>query len=290
MNLDAIRSFLHVSETGSFSIAAQRLGVMQSTISGRIQALEEELGCVLFSRGRGGAEPTPAGHDFRVHAEQIIQSWDQSRHQIALPEGFRAAFRFGGPVSLQDELNLAWVLWMKERAPHVALQLEAGTSDALIESLSARRLDAAIMYLPRRKPGLVVEELLEETLVLVRHPELAGRWQDAFVMVNWGHEFRVEFARAFPEPPTPLISVGLGALGLRYVLALKGAAYLPLSLAGPLLAERRLEPVEDGLVFRRPVYLVHPVQKRDAELLDLALSGLRRVAAEQAQATRARGA
>ena len=62
MNLDAIRSFLHVSETGSFSVAAQRLGVMQSTISGRIQALEEELGCLLFSRGRGGAELTPAGY------------------------------------------------------------------------------------------------------------------------------------------------------------------------------------------------------------------------------------
>jgi len=286
MNLDAIRSFLHVSETGSFSVAAQRLGVMQSTISGRIQALEEELGCLLFSRGRGGAELTPAGYDFRVHAEQIVQSWDQSRHQIALPEGYKATFRFGGPVSLQDELNLAWVLWMKKHAAHVALQLEAGTSDALIESLSARRLDAAIMYLPRQRPSLIVEELLKEKLVLVRHPELTGHWQDAFVMVHWGHEFRVEFARAFPKVPTPTVSVGLGALGLQYVLALKGAAYLPLSLAGPLLADHRLEQVDDAPVFQRPVYLVYPTQKRDAELLDLALSGLRKVAMEQTRPKR----
>jgi LysR family transcriptional regulator, flagellar master operon regulator len=136
------------------------------------------------------------------------------------------------------------------------------------------------MYLPRQKPGLIVDELLQEKLILVRHPELAGRWQDAFVLVHWGHEFRVEFAHAFPKAPTPTISVGLGALGLQYVLALKGAAYLPLSLAGPLLADHRLEQVEDAPIFQRPVYLVYPIQKRDAELLDLALSGLRKVASE----------
>jgi DNA-binding transcriptional LysR family regulator len=280
MQLDSIRSFLHVAETGSFSLAAQRLKVMQSTISGRIQALEEELGCVLFRRGRSGAELTPAGRDFRAHAEQIVQSWDRARHHVALPEGFTSIFRFGGPVALQDQLNIAWVLWMKENAPFVALQLEAGYSDMLMEALLSHMMDAAVMYLPRQRAGLVVEELLQEDLILVSHPELAGSWRDSFVAVNWGHEFADDFIQAFPEMPAPSLSVGLGALGLHYLLALKGAAFLPLSLTRPLLAEGKLRRVEGVPVFKRPVYLVYPAQPNDPELLALALGGMRKVAAE----------
>lgn len=280
MQLDSIRSFLHVAETGSFSVAAQRLKVMQSTITGRIQALEKELGCVLFRRGRSGAELTPAGRDFRIHAEQIVQSWDRARHHTALPEGFTSTFRFGGPVSLQDELNIAWVLWMKKNVPFVALQMEAGYSDVLTEAIASHMMDAAVMYLPRQRPGLTIEELLREDLVLVRHPELAGSWQENFIAVNWGYEFGAEFIQAFPQTPPPSLTVGLGALGLQYLLALNGAAYLPLSLTRPLLADGRLKPVEDAPVFKRPVYLVYSAQPHDPGLLSMALDGLRAVAAE----------
>lgn len=279
MNLDAIRSFLHVAETGSFSLAATRLRVMQSTISGRIQTLEEELGCLLFSRGRGGAELTPAGLDFRAHAEKIVQTWDQARQQVALPPGYTGTFRFGGPVALQDRLNIAWVLWMKQHAPGIALQLEAGYSDVLIDSIASRMMDAAMMYLPRQRPGLVIEEFRQEDLVLVRHPDLTGPWQANFVFIDWGHEFRTSYSEAFPDIAAPAISVGLGALGLQYLLALKGAAYLPLGMVRPLIAEGRLAGVAEAPAFRRPIYLVYPTQSRDPDLLALALSGLRQVAA-----------
>ncbi len=228
---------------------------------------------------QAGAELTPAGHDFRPLAERILQTWDQARHQVALPDGFTATFRFGGPVALQDQLNVAWVLWMKEHAPTVALQLEAGYSDTLTDRILAGTMDATTLYLPRQRPGLVVEELLIEKLVLVRHPRMEGAWQDHFVMVNWGQDFGREFVEAFSDAPIPTISVGLGALGLQYVLALRGAAYLPRSLVGSMLAERRLCPVEGAPVFERPVYLVYPAFSRDPELQSLALGGVRGVAA-----------
>ena len=277
MNLDAIRSFLHVAETGSFSVAAMRLKVGQSAISGRIQTLEEGLGCLLFSRGRGGAELTPTGYAFRAHAEQIIQTWDQVCQQVALPKGYTAIFRFGGPVALQDQLEIAWVLWMKEHAPGIALQLEAGYSDVLIDGLVSRKIDAAIMYLPRQRPGLVIEELRQEDLVLVQHPDLNGSWHANFVFVDWGHEFKAGFSETFPQVAAPTISVGLGALGLQYVLALKGAAYLPLGLVQPLIVQGSLCRIAEAPAFRRPIYLVYPSQGRDPELLALAISGIRQV-------------
>ncbi|WP_434106166.1 LysR family transcriptional regulator [Paraburkholderia caffeinilytica] len=278
MNLDAVRSFLDVAETGSFSLAAARVSVMQSTVSGRIQSLEDELGCLLFNRGRSGAELTPAGQEFRAYAEKIVQTWDQARQQVALPPGYSGIFRFGGPVALQDRLSVAWVLWMKEHAPGIALQLEGGYSDVLTENLSSGILDAAIMYLPRRRSGLVIEELLQENLVPVQHPELSGSWHEQFVSVDWGHDFRASYSQAFPGAPAPALSVGLGALGLQYVLALKGAAYLPLGLVAPLLADGRLSEVPEAPVFRRPIYLVYPSRSRSPELLEVALSGLRHLA------------
>lgn len=278
MNLDSIRSFLDVAETGSFSLAASRLKVMQSTISGRIQALEQELGCLLFTRGRGGAELTAAGQDFRAYAEKITGAWDQARQQIALPPGYKGVFRFGGPVALQDRVSIAWVLWMKEHAPTIALQLEAGYSDVLTEGIAAGMMDAAIMYLPRQRSGLVIEPLLQEDLILVEHAEIEGSWQEKLVFVDWGPEFRLSYSQAFPGAPAPSISVGLGALGLQYLLALKGSAYLPRSLVAPLLAEGRLRETPGAPAFRRPIYLVYPSKGREPEVLEIALSGLRHIA------------
>ena len=278
MNLDAVRSFIDVAETGSFSLAAARLQVMQSTISGRIQSLEQELGCLLFTRGRGGAELTPAGQDFRAYADKIVHAWEQARQQVALPPGYTGVFRFGGPVALQDRISVAWVLWMKQHAPTVALQLEAGYSDVLTESISAGMMDAAIMYLPRQRSGLVIEALLQEDLILIEHVDIKGSWQDNLVFVNWGPEFRMSYSQAFPGAPAPAISVGLGALGLQYVLALKGSAYLPRSLVAPLLAEGRLRETPDAPSFRRPIYLVYPSRGREPEVLETALRGLRHLA------------
>ena len=48
-----IQAFLAVVECGSFSSAADNLFLSQSTLSGRIQTLEQELNMTLFRRGKG---------------------------------------------------------------------------------------------------------------------------------------------------------------------------------------------------------------------------------------------
>ncbi len=83
MDLDRLKSFIQVIETGSFSLAAAALDVTQSTMSSRIQALEAELQVVLFKRGRGGATLTEAGKQLEGPARQIIQIWAQVSQRIA---------------------------------------------------------------------------------------------------------------------------------------------------------------------------------------------------------------
>ena len=82
MDIDRLRSFIKVIETGSFSLAATALDVTQSTMSSRIQCLEAELEVILFVRGRGGAALTPAGAELQGPAKQIIQIWEQVRERF----------------------------------------------------------------------------------------------------------------------------------------------------------------------------------------------------------------
>ena len=93
-----------------------------------------------------------------------------------------------------------------------------------------------------------------------------------------GDDFRAEHSQAFPEMASPAISVGLGALGLQYILENGGSGYFPVRVVRPLLAERRLYRVRQAPEFRRPAYVVYSADPSDGELLDLALTGLRQVA------------
>ncbi len=74
-----LAALIGVADTGSFSEAALRLGVAQSTVSQAVQAAEKELGTRLFERGRRGAFPTPAGVRVLIHARRAAAALDDLR-------------------------------------------------------------------------------------------------------------------------------------------------------------------------------------------------------------------
>ena len=82
MNLNELRTFLEVIETGSLVAASQRLNVTQSTVTARISALEEEVGQKLLHRYKSGAELTSAGFKFRRYAEVMVHG-----ARVALADG-----------------------------------------------------------------------------------------------------------------------------------------------------------------------------------------------------------
>jgi len=285
MNIEHIRSFLEIAETGNFNRAAERLNVTQSTVSARIKSLELVLDRALFSRGPAGAELTAAGRQFRRYALSIVQTWQQAGQEIGLPEGYRAVFGLGTQVSLWDRLVLQWMAWMRDQAPDVALDVQADYSDSQMRQLSDGLLDAGVMYSPRATPGLVIEKLLEERLIMVgTEPRgVEDGWLPDYVLIDWGPEFRAQHSLAFPDMETPAITVGLGAMGLSYILANGGAGYQPLRVVRPHLADGRLHRIDGAPSFGRPAYLVHPAEPPDAEVAALALAGLRQVAASESE-------
>ena len=285
MKIDHIRTFLEISDCGNFNRAAENLNVTQSTVSARIKAMEERFGRVLFTRGHSGVELTSAGQHFRQYALNIQRLWQQAQQRVSLPENFSHAIGLGSQVSLWYSLIPKWIPWMRQNASDVAIHVEADYSRSLMRQLSDGLLDIGVMYHPRQTPGLIIEDLLVETLVLVstRRLEMINGWDTDYVYVDWGPEFRVSHSEAFPDMDTPAVSVGLGSLGLEYILQNGGSGYFPLRVVQPYINDEKLFPVAGAPQMQRPAYVVYAEVARYQETLELALRGLREIASQVSQ-------
>ena len=280
MKIDHIRTFLEISDCGNFNRAAENLHVTQSTISARVKALEDRFGRILFKRGHSGVELTSAGQHFREYALNIQRLWQQAQQRVSLPENFSHGIGLGSQVSLWDSLILKWIPWMRQNANDVAIHVEADYSPSLMRQLSDGLLDIGVMYNPRQTPGLIIEDLLEETLLLVAtdQREVVDGWVEDYVFVDWGEEFRRRHGEAFPDMDTPAISVGLGSLGLEYICQNGGSGYFPRRVVQPFIDQGELFLVGGAPEMQRPAYMVYPAVARFQETLDLALTGLREIA------------
>ena len=96
MDTELARTFLSVVAAGNFVKAGERLFVTQSTVSARIQSLEEQLGCRLFERNKGGTTLTAAGKQFQRHAVSLMRTLQQARQDVGTPTGYRASLTIGG--------------------------------------------------------------------------------------------------------------------------------------------------------------------------------------------------
>jgi DNA-binding transcriptional LysR family regulator len=174
---------------------------------------------------------------------------------------------------------LKWIPWMRDNASDVALHVEADYSPSLMRQLADGLLDIGVMYSPRQTPGLIIEDLFEETLILVATDQrvLSEGWVEDYVFIDWGDVFRVRHAEAFPEMETPAVSVGLGALGLEYILQNGGSGYFPIRVVQPYIEQGKLFRLEGAPSVQRPAYMVYPVSARDPDSLELALRGLREI-------------
>jgi DNA-binding transcriptional LysR family regulator len=169
---------------------------------------------------------------------------------------------------------------MRLNANDVAIHVEADYSPSLMRQLSDGLLDIGVMYNPRRTPGLVIEDLLDESLVLVAtdQRDMIDGWVEDYVFVDWGRDFRIRHAEAFPGMDTPAVAVGLGALGLEYILQNGGSGYFPLRVAQPYIDSGKLFLVGAAPTMQRPAYVVYPEVSRRQDTLELALNGLREIA------------
>jgi DNA-binding transcriptional LysR family regulator len=291
MDTELARTFLEIVSTGSFIRAAERLNVAQTTVSARIRTLEERLGRSLFVRNKAGASLTPAGQQLLRYAPTFVQLWQRVRHQVAVPAGHSSVLAVGSEVALWQPLLLDWALWMRRSTPEIALRVHVDVPQDLIDQVASGLVDMAVMYAPPHRPGLTIDLLVEEKLVMVTTRQGDDSEATAEVVaVDWGPTFARDYATSFPDASSPGLSVNLGPLALDFVLAAGGSGYFRRHVVDPHLATGRLRLVPGMPQFSYPIYVIYATDLDEA-LKGPALEGLRAVTAVPGKpaATRSKG-
>lgn len=182
MDIDELRTFVEVADSGGVSPAARRLGVSKSVVSRRLLRLEAELGVQLLARSTRGAALTEAGITFRDHAARAYAEIDAAKETI-LPAGdLRGRLRVAVPLSF-GPTHLAPVLAEMARR-HPLLHIHAVYSDRFVD-LIAEGFDCAIRVGYLQDSNLVARRVGPIYGKLVASPEYIK-------------------ARGFPEKPEEL--------------------------------------------------------------------------------------
>ncbi|MGD1899870.1 MAG: LysR family transcriptional regulator [Phormidesmis sp.] len=163
-------SYLHtlivVADSGSFSEAALRLQLSQSSVSYAIAALEEELGVVLVSRGRQGAHLTPVGEQIVNRARRITHLLDDVIKQANLAKGLEGGYvRISAFRSAASHILPEVIAEFCRRYPAISVRIaEHDDCPEAEEDLRKGRVDLAITYLPPSH-DLETWELMQDDFV-----------------------------------------------------------------------------------------------------------------------------
>lgn len=258
MDLALIKTFIEVAEAGSFVAAADKLFVTQSAVSLRVQRLEGQLGRPLFTRSTSGAELTPAGKEFEGFAQTLLRNWRQACQQVAIPEGYSRSLTIGAQVSLWPRMGFRWIDGLRRALPDLSLRAELGMPDTLTRSMTEGVMQIALTYRPSLRPGLSVEKLLEDELVLVapfethRTEDIKGR----YAFVDWGPEFLQFHDSHLARFTNPGLTLDIGSLSARFVLERDYAAYLPARYVKRYIDSGKMHLVPDAPSFHFPAWSV----------------------------------
>lgn len=156
MDTASLKTFLAIAETGSFSLAAERLYVTQPAISKRIQSLENELGAKLFDRVGRQTILTPAGEVFFNRAQSILQQLEDSQREIDNLSGEVTGTLQIGTSHHIGLHHLPPVLKrLHQQYPELILDIQFMDSEAAYREVLTGKLELGIITIP----SLATQEL-----------------------------------------------------------------------------------------------------------------------------------
>src|ERR1700754_5266779 len=142
IELEDLRAFVEVVESGGFNRATKRLGISKSMVSRRITRLEADLGARLLNRTTRGISPTEAGLEFKIRSERILAELGEAQEAVAHQGGeVVGRLRVSAPFSFGVRYIAPILTEIAERHPR--LEMDVSYSDRMVD-LIGERFDAAI--------------------------------------------------------------------------------------------------------------------------------------------------
>ena len=168
MKFSDVETFLTIVETGSFTKAAEKLFLSQSTVSHQLKTLEEELGITLLSRQKGQRDIvlTPKGTEFLDLARRWIDLWKEM--QALQGKESQTVLSIGGPRNL---LTYTLPLLVKElkRIQSMKLRILSYRSAQVYAAVENREIDVGLAFeQPPQNERVVSQVLFRERMCLIR--------------------------------------------------------------------------------------------------------------------------
>lgn len=160
--------FVAVARTGSFTLAAKRLSVPTSTLSRRIQELEEALGVRLLNRTTRSLSLTDAGERYLVDVEPIVEAIEEANRSInQLSQNVTGRLRLTAPYYLGELFLADWLITFQNAHPQVTVELQL---DNHLLDLPAGGFDLAVRAAVLADSSLVARHLFDVEWLLVASP------------------------------------------------------------------------------------------------------------------------
>jgi DNA-binding transcriptional LysR family regulator len=163
-------AFVAAVETASVNGAGDALGLTQSAISKRIQALERRTGATLLQRTRLGVRPTEAGRALYPEAKQALAALERAARAIGAGED---GLRLAASHTIGEFLLPGWLATFRASEP-VAIQMDVINSPGVIDEVRDGRAEIGFVEGIASLAGLDVLPLMRDELAVVVAAE--HRW------------------------------------------------------------------------------------------------------------------
>lgn len=170
-----LKTFICVTQRGTFAAAGQQVGLTQSAVSAQIKSLEDTLGVKLFDRTGRSATLNSAGERAIPLAEEILRLFGRMGTADS-GNDFHGALRIGAIGTVQTGILPQALVALKSQAPFIETHLVPGVSLNLLSQVDAGELDLAIMIRPpfSLPKDLHAEVIEREAFVLITSKEVVG--------------------------------------------------------------------------------------------------------------------
>jgi DNA-binding transcriptional LysR family regulator len=173
-NIRFLRTFIAVSQHGSFAAAAESIGLTQSAVSQQMSALEGELRRSLFDRSGRIVMLNKTGRAILPKIEALVGQYESLRAGLAETNELSGSIAIGAVMSVMGALSII-VARLKSTYPRLEVRLSTGKSADLAVRIASGELDFAIAISGSNlQPKLTWRPLYSERMVILTHSNLSG--------------------------------------------------------------------------------------------------------------------
>lgn len=163
LELDVLRTFVAIAETGSFTLAAGAVYRTPSAVSMQIKKLEEMLGCAVFVRDARSVSLTTDGEILLGYARRLLSINREAVAKFVVPD-ISGVVRLGSPDDYGERVLPHVLKRFAQSHPSIAVDVVIDQSSNLRRRLADRQLDITLFTVCRNIPA-EAEILLTEPIV-----------------------------------------------------------------------------------------------------------------------------